>query len=586
MTGPDVRQRSGPQLAMSEPTTVSAQVPTLRPTLLVLTQIFAPYPQLRKIHFGISGPVLLCLLLSALWTSSSLAHATLVATQPPNSAILSLPPKQISLTFSEPVAPLRFHLLSPDGEALPVTDVQARATGVVVALPVLQDEGTYVLSWRVVSADGHPVGGSVLFSIGKSSKAAADTTTIDTPRLTALWLARLALYIGLFLGAGGVISRTFFAAECKIAGIDRSKSPDVTVRLTLLGVAAAIISLGLFGLDALDLALDRWFSLAVWQTALASSVGLSMLLVLFASAVALIVLRMERKTGRGLALLALALLGSVFAVSGHASLAPPQWLSRPLVWLHSAAIALWIGSLIPLDRHLQRQKAPDLQTLQRFSHAIPAVLGVLIASGGVLALLQLDHAASLWSTPYGQVLLAKLGLVTVLLALGALNRYRLTDGVLHGDRSKRDKMRRIIRVEIVIAVLILAVVALWRFTPPPRSLAQASAPVVATSHLHGSAAIAQLDILPAVDDQGATLRIHLFDTTMSPLPAQEVHIAFFNEDAGIEPIRFAAVAADKAWLVSGVDLPALSKWTVEIDVLISDFDRIRLKGMVQRQLFE
>src|SRR5699024_10290328 len=101
---------------------------------------------------------------------------------------------------------------------------------------------------------------------------------------------------------------------------------------------------------------------------------------------------------------------------------------------------------------------------------IPWVLVALIVSGAVLALLQFDDPRSLVSTPYGWVLVGKLVLVALLLALGSVNRYRLTAGVLRGQSGCRTRMRRVIMCEVVLVVLVLVLVALWRFTPPPRSL--------------------------------------------------------------------------------------------------------------------
>jgi copper transport protein len=204
---------------------------------------------------------------------------------------------------------------------------------------------------------------------------------------------------------------------------------------------------------------------------------------------------------------------------------------------------------------------------------------VLIASGATLTCLQLNRPAALWETSYGRVLLAKLGLVVVLLGLGAINRYRLTRPVLHGDPDARGRLRRVILVEVAVAASILAVVALWRFTPPPRSLAPVPVSATVSAHLHSPAAMAELSFVPARTGGLVSLQLHLFDAGMSPLAAQEVTIAFSNRQAQIEPIRYAAVhEADGTWRVPELRLPALGDWAVEIDALVSDFDRIRLTG--------
>src|SRR5690606_4359537 len=134
-----------------------------------------------------------------------------------------------------------------------------------------------------------------------------------------------------------------------------------------------------------------------------------------------------------LAIIALALLGTSLAASGHASSAPPTWLARPVVWLHVLAIALWIGALLPLAQALQNAGHSNL--LARFSRLIPVVLLLLFISGAGLIYLQFTQPADLWQTEYGQVLMLKLLVLVVLLALGGYNRYRLTNAALDGQMS-------------------------------------------------------------------------------------------------------------------------------------------------------
>ena len=125
--------------------------------------------------------------------------------------------------------------------------------------------GTHVLTWRVVSEDGHPVAGSTLFSIGAPSKGTqAEGAPIDWPVRSALWLARIAMYVGLFFGIGGVF-------------VTRWLTPGETPRLaraaTLLGLVATVLSLGLQGLDALGAPLAALFDPAVWKAGFATSFG-------------------------------------------------------------------------------------------------------------------------------------------------------------------------------------------------------------------------------------------------------------------------------------------------------------------------
>src|SRR5262249_15302961 len=187
--------------------------------------------------------------------------------------------------------------------------------------------------------------------------------------------------------------------------------------------------------------------------------------------------------------------GVALAASVQASSAEPQLLTRPAVFVHGIVVAFWIGALVPLAAVM---RSPDRRAVElaRFSRAIPTAIILVIASGISLAIVQLRQVDALWTTGYGLVLCGKLIAVVALLALAALNRYALTPCVVAGDSIAARRITRSIAAELLIAVLALAFVAAWRFTPPPRALlAAAEAPVHV--HIHSDKAMADLTIEPA-----------------------------------------------------------------------------------------
>ncbi|MFL1877313.1 copper resistance protein CopC, partial [Hansschlegelia beijingensis] len=119
---------------------------------------------------------------------------------------------RVVLTFSEPVTPLAFRLLRPDGEIVRLPD--ARADGATIEAPLALEgvTGTAILNWRVASADGHPVGGSITFTIGAGTEPAQELawSTYRAPS----WAARFILMVALFASVGAVLFRYWvFAAE-------------------------------------------------------------------------------------------------------------------------------------------------------------------------------------------------------------------------------------------------------------------------------------------------------------------------------------------------------------------------------------
>ncbi|TJV91134.1 MAG: copper resistance protein CopC, partial [Mesorhizobium sp.] len=129
--------------------------------------------------------------------SQAFAHAALVTTEPTDGTVLEQSPAQLSLTFSEPVSPLVLTLVRPDGTAIPLTSFRLNGQTVEIDNPQALGSGTHVLSWRVISADGHPVGGSVLFSIGAPSAAPAVSEAVDRGLRSAIWIGKVFLYVGL-----------------------------------------------------------------------------------------------------------------------------------------------------------------------------------------------------------------------------------------------------------------------------------------------------------------------------------------------------------------------------------------------------
>ena len=181
--------------------------------------------------------------------------------------------------------------------------------------------------------------GSLVFSIGAVTGSAPPA---DAKPLTVLiWLARIGVYLGLFAGVGGA----FFAAW-----IGQGPAGSTVSRGALaIGVVSAIASLGLQGLDLLNLPFSAIVTPAPWASAFATSLGPSLLIAIAVMAIAWFAWKSPGMTiARVLAALAMAGVGLSLAASGHAATAAPQWLTRPSSFLHGVAAAYWIGALAPL----------------------------------------------------------------------------------------------------------------------------------------------------------------------------------------------------------------------------------------------
>src|SRR4051812_25651999 len=113
----------------------------------------------------------------ACWASDARAHAALVGSEPPDGAVLAEAPRELTLRFNEPVSPLAMRLVAPDGNAAELAVSSASDARITLALRQPLARGSHLVSWRVISADGHPVGGSVAFAIGAPGAPAARPAT-------------------------------------------------------------------------------------------------------------------------------------------------------------------------------------------------------------------------------------------------------------------------------------------------------------------------------------------------------------------------------------------------------------------------
>ena len=108
-----------------------------------------------------------------------------------------------------------------------------------------------MLSWRAVSLDGHPVGGTVVFSIGAPSAGPDFATDRTDPSVAAaLWVCKLVLYVGLFAGVGASFFRTWLAPRHEGAG-------RILDDAGAAGLVATPVAVGLQGADALGVPLSK-----------------------------------------------------------------------------------------------------------------------------------------------------------------------------------------------------------------------------------------------------------------------------------------------------------------------------------------
>lgn len=523
------------------------------------------------------------ILLALIWfallgPTGALAHASLVRAEPADGSMVAVAPKTLVLSFNEAVAPALIQLIDAEGRPRADITVTADDDMLRIDLPADLPRGTQVVSYRIISSDGHPVSGAVQFSIGRfsgSGDAGAHAGLSTDPGAGlgwAIWLGRLGLYLGLFAGVGGAF---FMCALAPPGG--RAKALPAVLGL---GLAGAALSLGLQGLDLLGLGFSDLVTPAPWRAALATSLAPSLGLAAAAMLAALVALAL-RPSGLARLLAASAMIGVglSLAMTGHAAQAAPQVLTRTSVFLHGLGAAYWVGALLPLAL-MARRPGPELVALLlRFSRFATPLVAVLALSGLILAMIQVERPGALVDTAYGRLLLAKLVLVAALLGLAALNRYRLTPALARAPAEARTLVRSV-GAEILLVLVILGLVAGWRFTPPPRALA-AVAQVPVSLHIHTDKGMVQMTVSPGAAGPNR-FDLQFLSADFGPLEPRDVRLTLAQSARGIAPfMRRAVRLADGNWAVRDVVVPFAGRWQVTVDAYVTDFQLVTLDGELE-----
>jgi copper transport protein len=522
---------------------------------------------------------LVLLLILAAFPRSSLAHAVLMESVPGDGASLTAAPAAVTLRFNEPVTPIRIQLLDQQGRDMtdPQSAVAVNET-VRLALPPGLPNGLYVASYRVTSADGHPVASSFTFGIGVTPQSVTGSPPADDPsRAAALagLLLRAVHYAALLAGTGGGLFLVLVTGRWAPLN-DRLKSALCLMLLTA-GPSAALL-VGVTGVTLAGRPLADLLTGAPWTTGAASSVGLSAGIALLGVLCSACGLALDSRAVTGPALLVTgALLGAAsLAATGHAATASPRWLSAPLVGLHGLMAAYWIGALWPLSMALRLESPAEAARLvRRFSRLAVGAVALLVGAGIVLSVIQLRSVEAILSSGYGWLWSGKMLAVLLLLGLAAWNRLSLTPALDHGGLDAVQALRRSIFLEMAAAGTALLLTAAFALTPPPRALSaggeKPSAGFSAVAVKGGTIAI--IDIVPAKPGRNG-IRLHLQDEDGKPVAAREVTMDWELPAAGVAPLRHSLTTLGPGFFgADDMTLPLAGQWSLRLDVLIDDFDK-------------
>ncbi|GAA1976437.1 copper resistance protein CopC [Nocardioides panacihumi] len=485
------------------------------------------------------------------------AHAELESSDPAPDTVLTTAPRIVSLRFSEDVsAPAgAVRVFAPDGSRVDSGRVETDGGRVTVGVGA-SARGTYLVAWRVVSDDSHPVSGAFTFSVGVASAVpTGQAQATDRGLQVGLGIGRWVGYVGSALLVGGLA----FLCWCWPAGWTTRRARRIVLGGAVLLVVASIGSLIIKG--PLDAGLG-WGSLGRGELArevLATTYGRATLSRgLLALLLGLLVVGRSRLSTRelgGYGALLGACIAVSFALAGHAAAGDLRGLALLSESVHVLAMSVWLGGLVVLVAGSVWRQPDARRVVLRFSSVALASVTTLVVTGLFQTWRQVGTLAALWPTTYGRELTVKVCLVLMVIGVAAAGRQLLR------RRDGLALLRRSVVAETVIVLAVLGVTSALVASEPARTAYRAT--VVATLSLAGDAV--RVSAVPA-GDRRSRLQVDVVGADGRPVAAADVRATLTLRAESIGPLPVALQIAGPGHRRALVSVPTVGTWRLAVTV--------------------
>ncbi len=509
------------------------------------------------------------------------AHAVLVSAEPAENAFLQRPPGEITLTFSEPLAPdnSTVRVLDAAGREVQILDLEFSRNGLTMRafLPELEP-GIYNVLWSNVSViDGHGLRGAYPFTVLMPDGSVPDqvnavgglsTEADPAPDAEGVAVRALAL-LGLLLAAGPPVLILLGAVSSE--SVRRALTGTVVLGVAVLAIAT-LLNLQLIretysGRSFIDLLLDTRAG-NYWIARMGA--------VLFIGAVASFFTERPQLASAG------ALVGTVvylwgFTATSHAAASTGSSWAQLFDILHGVAAVVWIGAVIALavTARSALRNGNYRELMPRFSLVASLSVFVLLGTGVINAFIEIDSWAKLIDTRYGVALLVKLALMAALLAV-ALYNARRGRRLLVSTRNPRPFIATVTG-EALLGIAVFAAAAVLTQSTVSKGIVDTPE----ARPFEGSVAVEGYDIALNVDPNRTGVNTYTVEVLRDGTPAADtdsVRLTFrYLEDETVGPARLNLDGSPGAESFSGQGpyLTLEGNWRVEVEVRRTDADDLR-----------
>jgi copper transport protein len=544
------------------------------------------------------------------------AHAELLSTEPAAGEHLATAPDQVVLHFSEAVnlGDDLVRVLDSKGDEVDADDpvhLNGERSSVALPLPPLEDGG-YVVSWRVISSDGHPVGGAFTFRVGDASASAPgeDQALIndvlggsgqgDTVLGVAYGIARFAAFVGITVLVGAIA----FVAWLWPAGRDDRRARRIGAVAWWTALVATVACIPLYAAYVVGGTLGDALDLSLIGNELGHQNGRAWL----ARALLLVVIGLVARSKRAdrwvLSGLGAALLVTI-SLTGHAVSGDLVPLAFVTDLAHLGAVSVWLGGLAVLIGSLLWRESADRSDdevatiVGRFSQVAFGAVMVIVVSGAIQGWRQVGTYDALFDTAYGRLLVFKVLLVAGMLVAASFSRTWIRNRAAAGARAmalspgpgavaaSADRgpaglavLRRSVAAEVALAVSVLAVTAMLVNAVPGSSAGDAGPGGPFATQVHGETLMVQVAVDPVTVGQ-SDVKLTVTDHGLNPIEPEEVQASLTLPERDLGPITLTLENTGPGeYVASDVEIPYPGEWQLDMAVRTSDIDQTLLETAV------
>jgi len=513
------------------------------------------------------------------------AHATLTESSPANGSVLRRTPPAVVLRFSESVETAFGSIRVYDCGGKRVDSAQiTRPDGrsVSASIGAQLPRGSYTVTWRVTSADAHPVSGAFVFHVGSADESGTCEKVFGkgTPgSVDTLFKAARALNFALILLVVGGAAALALVLRSAAAGL-RRRLYGILAGLGAALVVSAIVCIALQGAVAGGFGLGEAFRWNTFDAVLETRFGKAFLFQLAFAAVAMLIAFAAGWTTKAMlglfALVPAVCLLPTISAAGHARTSGSVAVAADVA--HLSAASVWVGGLaftvFALLRAGEDRWPLAARAVPVFSRLAVLSVATLVLAGALRGYEEVKAWHGLWDTNYGLLLLAKVALVLPLLALGAYNnRYAVPR--LRKQIASIVEQRRFLRAtgaELAIMAVIVGVTSVLVTEPP------AKASIKPPKLFNTTAPIGNLEVNMTLEPArtGPNV-IHLYFFTQAGVPANtaEAKLSATLPSRNLGPLRIPLQRiVPSHYTIPGAVFPQPGDWLLTIEARLGEFESL------------